>query len=86
MSPNDLFSTLQQQLGSVLPELARSAHEDVQQQLRAAVMSVITKLDLVTREDFEIQTEVLRRTREKVDQLEARVADLERLLNASTDA
>ncbi|RMF13408.1 MAG: accessory factor UbiK family protein [Gammaproteobacteria bacterium] len=80
MTPNDLFSSLHQHFGGLMPELARSAQEDLQRQARAAVLSVINKLDLVTREDFEIQTEVLRRTREKLDQLEARVAELERQL------
>jgi BMFP domain-containing protein YqiC len=41
------------------------------------LQSGLTRLDLVTRQEFEVQAEVLRKTREKVERLEARVADLE---------
>lgn len=50
---------------------------DVQKNLKAMLASSLAQLDLVTREEFEIQAEVLKRTREKVAALEARVATLE---------
>ena len=51
---------------------------DVQKNLKAALTQAFTRMDLVTREEFDIQSQVLARTREKLTQLEARVADLER--------
>lgn len=51
---------------------------DMQKNLKAALTQAFTRIDLVTREEFDIQSQVLARTREKLTQLEARVADLER--------
>ncbi len=56
---------------------ARAAREDFETQARATVMSVLSKLELVTREEFEGQQAVLMKTREKVEALEKRVAELE---------
>lgn len=57
--------------------LAASPARDVEKNLRALMSSSFSRLDLVTREEFDIQQEVLRRTREKLTQMEARVAELE---------
>lgn len=58
--------------------IAASPAKDVEKNLRALMSSAFSRLDLVTREEFDIQQEVLRRAREKLDQMEARVAELER--------
>ena len=57
--------------------LAASPAGDVEKNLRALLASVFAKLDLVSREEFDVQREVLGRTREKLTALEARVAELE---------
>jgi BMFP domain-containing protein YqiC len=62
---------------SVREALARSPARDIDKNLRAALSSALGRLDLVTREEFEIQKQVLARTREKVEALEMRVAELE---------
>jgi BMFP domain-containing protein YqiC len=54
-----------------------SPAKDIEKNVKAMLQSGLAKLDLVTRQEFEIQAEVLRKTREKVERLEARVADLE---------
>ena len=59
--------------------IAASPAKDVEKNLRALMSSAFSRLDLVTREEFDIQQEVLKRTREKLDQMEARVAELERV-------
>ena len=51
--------------------------KDVQRNVRALLQSGLQRLDLVPREEFEIQAQVLARTREKLEALEARVAELE---------
>lgn len=50
---------------------------DIEKNLRAALSGVFAKLDLVTREEFDVQREVLLRTREKLAALEARATELE---------
>ncbi|WP_137719671.1 accessory factor UbiK family protein [Methylobacillus flagellatus] len=54
-----------------------SPASDVENNLRALLQGALTKMELVTREEFDIQQEVLRQTRAKLDALEARVAELE---------
>lgn len=51
--------------------------EDIEKNVRALLAQGFAKLDLVTREEFDVQTQVLARTREKLTTLEARVAELE---------
>ena len=55
-----------------------SPAKDIEKNLRAMMSSTFSRLDLVTREEFDIQQEVLRRTREKLQALEARLAELEK--------
>lgn len=57
--------------------IAASPARDIEKNLRALMSSSFSRLDLVTREEFDIQQEVLRRTREKLAQMEARVDELE---------
>jgi ubiquinone biosynthesis accessory factor UbiK len=58
--------------------LAQSPAADLEKNLRALLGGFLSRLDLVTREEFDVQRQVLLRTREKLAQLEARVAELER--------
>jgi BMFP domain-containing protein YqiC len=60
--------------------IAASPAKDVEKNLRALLSSAFARLDLVTREEFDVQREVLERTREKLTQMEARVAEMEKLL------
>jgi len=74
--PNPAFiNDLVGKLGEILKQ---SPAKDIEQNLKAGVTSMLGKLDLVTREEFDVQTEVLARTREKLVQLEARLAELEK--------
>lgn len=58
--------------------LANSPAKDIEKNAKAVISSLLTKMDLVTREEFDIQTEVLARTRQKLKDLEARVDVLEK--------
>lgn len=74
--PNPAFiNDLVGKLGEILKQ---SPAKDIEQNLKAGVTSMLGKLDLVTREEFDVQAEVLARTREKLTQLEARLAELEK--------
>ena len=57
--------------------IAQSPAKDVEKNLRAMLQSLFSKLDLVTREEFDVQQEVLVRTRENLSALEARMNELE---------
>ena len=57
--------------------LASGPAKDVEKNVRALLAQGFTKLDLVTREDFEVQSQLLARTQEKLAALEARVTELE---------
>ncbi|HET7763905.1 MAG TPA: accessory factor UbiK family protein [Burkholderiales bacterium] len=57
--------------------LAASPAKDLEKNLRALLTAAFAKLDLATREEFEVQTQVLSRTREKLAELEGRVVELE---------
>jgi hypothetical protein len=50
---------------------------DAEKNIRSALTATFNKLDLVTREEYDVQTQVLQRTREKLEALEKRVAELE---------
>ena len=54
--------------------------KDVEHNLRALLQSALQKMDIVTREEFDVQQEVLLRTREQLILLEARISELERLI------
>ncbi|WP_111498089.1 accessory factor UbiK family protein [Marinobacter bohaiensis] len=84
--PQDFLSQLQGQFGQFVPDMARAAKDDFEQHARATVLSVLNRLDLVTREEFDAQQAVLQRTREKVEALEKQVAEMEqRLATDKTD-
>jgi hypothetical protein len=68
---------LAQRLAGSLPKGLQALQADISRNLRATLEAGLAKLDLVTREEFDVQTAVLARTREKLTALEARVAELE---------
>lgn len=57
--------------------IAASPARDIEKNAKAMLSGMLARLDLVTREEFEIQTELLARTRQRLEALEARVAALE---------
>ena len=63
--------------------LANSPARDIEKNAKAMVSGLIGKLDVVTREEFDVQAELLRRTRERLQQLEARVEALEQAQSAA---
>jgi BMFP domain-containing protein YqiC len=66
-----------QSISNALPSGVSAMQKDAEKNIRAVLSSTFTKLDLVTRDEFDIQTQVLHRTREKLEALEQRVAQLE---------
>lgn len=61
--------------------MANSPVKDIEKNTKALVSGAFAKLDLVTREEFDVQAQVLARTRDKLKELEARVEALEKARN-----
>jgi len=74
---------LARQLADAVPKNLRALGEDLEKSFRSLLSSGFERMDLVTREEFDLQSAVLERTREKLTALEARLAELEQSL--STD-
>jgi len=72
-------------LADIVPQSARDLHQDIEKNLRAVITSTFSKLNLVTREELDIQQGVLQRTRSKVEKLEQQVAELETLIQQQTE-
>lgn len=88
MVSHDRISRLAQQIGERL-QGASQAPEDVQKGIQQVVRGAFDRLELVSREDFDILMDVLQRTRSRVEALETQVAALEAMLadqQAATDA
>ena len=73
-----VFDDLSRRMTENLPRGFQTLQDDVQRNLRSALEAALGHLNLVTREEFEIQQAVLQRTREKLHALEQRVTELEK--------
>jgi BMFP domain-containing protein YqiC len=60
-----------------VPEAARNMQADLEENFRAVLRASLARLDLVTRDEFDVQMKVLERTRSRLEALEARVQELE---------
>jgi len=69
--------TFDQIFESLRQSLPTGLSGDVEKNIRAALSSSLTRLDLVAREEFEVQSQVLARTRARLEALERQVAELE---------
>jgi len=72
-----LFDDIARRLADAVPTGIREIQQDVEKNLRAVLQASLSKLDLVTREEFDVQARVLERTREKLDRLEKTLSELE---------
>ncbi|NOR51946.1 MAG: accessory factor UbiK family protein [Gammaproteobacteria bacterium] len=77
------LNELSQQISGLLPKDFSLLKDDLKEQIRALIRDSFQKMDLVTREEFEIQTRVLARTREKIEKLEGVVKELEQQIRAN---
>lgn len=74
MLANKLLDEINSKVSEVI---AASPAKDIEKNLKATLTGLLGRLDLVTREEFDVQAQVLARTREKLTALEARLAKLE---------
>jgi ubiquinone biosynthesis accessory factor UbiK len=84
--PIDLaqIDELARRLSSLVPSGLRDSREELQQNFKSVLQTGLGKLDLVTRDEFDVQRAVLLRTRDKLNELQRAVAQIEAQLAAST--
>jgi hypothetical protein len=77
MLDTKFIDDLARQISESIPSGIKEMQQDVEKNIHTLLQSAFARLDLVTREEFDTQTRVLARTREKLEQLEKTVAELE---------
>jgi len=77
---NESIENLAKKLAESVPEGLRSMRDDLETNFQGVLQSGLSKLDLVTREEFEVQEAVLARTREKLERLEAKLEEIDKKL------
>ncbi|MBH97535.1 MAG: hypothetical protein CMM56_03685 [Rhodospirillaceae bacterium] len=76
-SQRPTLDALARQLAEAVPGNLKSISGDMERNFKSMIQSGLSKMDLVTREEFDIQTAVLSKTREKLELLETRLKELE---------
>lgn len=84
MKKSDFLQDLSSKLSKALPSNFKSFKEDLEKNFHAILQKAFSKLELVTREEFDSQSKVLVRTRKKLEALEQDVKALETLLRKKT--
>lgn len=77
MPDSRIFDDIARRLSDAMPASARAVQDDLEKNMRAGVQAAFARLDLVTREEFDIQRKLLARSRAKIELLEKQVAELE---------
>ena len=72
-----IIDDLARRLSNTVPAGLREAQQDLEKNFRTVLQNTLAKLDLVTREEFDVQSRLLSRTREKLEALEKTIAELE---------
>jgi BMFP domain-containing protein YqiC len=62
----------------IMPESLKSSKEEMQKTLKSGAEGVLQKLDLVSREEYDIQVALIKKCQEKINELEAKIANLEK--------
>jgi BMFP domain-containing protein YqiC len=68
---------LTQRIVKIIPAGIRDVQHDIEKNIKAVLQSTFAKMDLVSREEFDVQAAVLSRTRQKLEALEKQIAELE---------
>ncbi len=73
---NDTLEELTKRISSLIPGDVKHMQDDIENNVRSLLQTALSKMNLVTREEFDVQSAVLQRTREKLEQLEKEVEQL----------
>jgi len=74
MLNNEKLSEISNKIREIVKD---SPLPDIEKNIDALLKSMFTKMELVTREEFDVQTEVLKRTRQKLEELEKKLSEIE---------
>ena len=78
------FDEVAKKLSDIVPDRIKGLSDDLQKNFRSVLQSSFSKMDLVTREEFDVQAKVLAKTRAKLEELEQKMAVLEAQLTPPT--
>ena len=78
MENKNSFDDLAKKITGLLPGNLQQVQQDLESSIKALLQSSLSKMNLVTREEFDVQSALLARTREKLDQLEKQLADMDK--------
>jgi len=70
---NESIEQLSKRISELIPGNVKHMQEDIEANVRSLLQSTLSKMNLVSREEFDVQSAVLQRTREKLEQLEKEV-------------
>ena len=73
---NNTLEELAKRIGAMIPADAKHLQNEIENNIHDVLQTSLSKMNLVTREEFDIQSAVLQRTREKLEQIEKQVAQL----------
>lgn len=73
----DIIAQIGRQIAEALPQTAKNTQQEIEKNIRAILQIAISKLDLVSRDEFDAQVAVLKRTRGKLEQMELTLSQLE---------
>ncbi len=76
-----IIDDLASKMTQIIPPEMKKMHSEMESQFKQVLQAQLSKMELVTREEFDVQTKVLQKTRAKLEQLEATVAELEKSLD-----
>ncbi len=78
MDQKNTFDDLAKKITGLLPSSVLQLQQDLESNIKALLQSTLSKMNLVTREEFDVQEALLQRTREKLDKLEKLLQELEK--------
>ena len=78
MISNQTINELAEKISAVLPDSIKAVQSDIDKNLRAVLESSFSKMNLVSREEFDVQSALLSRSLEKLQQLEKQIEELEK--------
>lgn len=84
MEKMPFLKDIAERICNVLPANLQDIKKDLEKNIQSVLNSTFTTLDLVTREEFDTQTKVLARTRQKIEHLEAKIKELEKLIQEAS--
>ena len=84
MLDSKFFDELAEKLSNAVPSSLKDMKSEMEKNFKAILQSTFSKLDLVTREEFDVQTGVLQKTRNKLDELEMKLEHMENIVEKKT--